>query len=349
MGNFAQNQRDAGKMYLTERRIADMKPNARKNQKLIKEFPFLKKIVATKLEPYDGEGKASLQDLTIQVQKADGDLLYRTANNIGLGENSWSSHLKGPRKAQVGRRGEYIFAVDKDGKILKQMGWPRNREEARGKKPRYAYMVLWMTEDGNMLSGSLHDEVEYLVWVLVNAWHKPSGNMDNLFGEFCDRTMHVVVYGKPECGFGKLQSSANVYENLYLSSDVLISAVFDKDTDITSIGGRLDELCTWFQNDVYFNGMQEVFRKGEYRGASGRFGSTEVLVAEMCGYERVMLQNECCWITFQLRPGENSMYVLGEGGTLPQLRALTTSVIQMWKETPECHKNFQSNKNVSVM
>lgn len=147
-----------------------MKPNARKNQKLIKEFPFLREVIATRLEPYDGEGQASLQDLTIQVQKADGDLLYRTANNIGLGDNGFSSFWKGPRKDQNGRRGEYIFAIGKDGKIVKQMGWPRNREETRGKKPRYAYAVLWaVEEDGDILSGSLHDEVEYLVWVSVNA------------------------------------------------------------------------------------------------------------------------------------------------------------------------------------
>jgi len=330
-----------------------MRVDAQKNQKLLDQFKFLRRILVLPLEPYAGEFADQkgliIDDLTITVEKADGDLMFRQGGNIGLGEISYFFGTKGDRKDQIGKQGEYLFAVDAADRIIRRVDWPRNREEARGKHPIYGYHALWGKDLGNRhLTDCLYDKVKFLVWVTVSTWHESTKNADQPFGKVCTRLMQITVYGQPEEGFAILKENSSVYGNLYLSNDVLIGGSLNKDRDIITINGHLGELCHSFQEDVYFNGMKKILDKGKYRGASGQFGPASVLAAEMCGYDRVMLQDNTCWVTYQLRPGGRNMYVLGCGGTLPQLRRLTRSVIEAWRN-PENHKKFQPDKEVSVI
>lgn len=334
-----------------------MRPNASKNQDLIKQYPFVAEILSARMEPYDGDGGTKVDELTIKVEKADGDLMFRRADNVGLGDSSCIFQFKGNRKDQVMRRGEYFFAIDGKGKIVNRVDWPRNDEERKTTGEVYGWSALWsgrstFPNGDPCYTDPIWSKVKYLAWVTVEAWHTDTKNDDvpgGRFGEFRDRSVHVTVYGAPECGFEKLQEQSCFAENLYLDSKVLMRAMFDNNRDIMIIGGRLDELCRLFQDEVYFNGMKEVLDKGEYRGASGQFGAVKVLCAEMCGYDRVMLEDSVCWISLQLRPGANMMYVLGMGGTLPQLRNLVKSVVKMWNDKIESRSNFKPDKQVSVM
>ena len=331
-----------------------MNIDSRKNVKLLNQYPFANEILKIPLEPAHGNGGVGLDDLTISVQKADGDLLFRKADNIGLGDNGHTFFFEGPRKGQVGKRGEYIFAVDANGKIINRVSWPCNREEQRGQPPLYAWTVLWTGRanfggDRDLLTVPIWNKAEYLVWVTVKAWYKGTKDMNRPFGKFVDRSMDIIIYGKPSQGFHKLQEEANVYENLYLDSNTLSQGVFDKDYDIISIGGQLGELCRLFQDDVYFNGMKEVLDKGDTREASCQLGPVKVLVAEMCGYDRVQLEDGSSWILFQLRPGAKNMYVLGVGGTLPQIRRLAKAAVKIWNEKPEIRAAFKPDGNVSVL
>lgn len=43
------------------------------------------------------------------------------------------------------------------------------------------------------------------------------------------------------------------------------------------------------------------------------------------------------------------MYVLGQQGTLPQIRNLVRTVVRMWREKPEQRAAFKPDKKVSVM
>jgi len=192
------------------------------------------------------------------------------------------------------------------------------------------------------------------LWVTVEAWHTDTRNDDmpgSRFGEFRDRSVHITVYGKPDEGFEKLQEQSSVYTNLSLDSQLMMHGVIRKDYDIVSIGGMLYEMCITFQDEVYFNGMKEILDSGKHRGASGQFGTVEVLAAEMCGYDRVMLgdKDNSSFITFQLRPNSKYMYVLGQRGTLPEIRNLVRTVVRMWKEQPELRTAFKPDKDVSAM
>jgi hypothetical protein len=324
-----------------------MKPSARKNMKLMKQYPFVKNIMAMTLEPLALTAHYwQVDDLTIRVQKADGELLYRTGNNTGLGDSRCLFRTNGLR--QAGKCGEYLFAMDSGGGIINRVCWPRNTEEKRGQSPVYGFFALWGTRKNGMLSNPLWDKVEYLVWVSVYTWHDHSGDFDDPWGEFRNRTMSITIYSKPKCGFQELHEKANIYDHLYLTSQQLVEGAIRQNFDLITINGRLEELCTQFQDEVFFDGMKTVLYKGLVRGASGTFGSLKVLAAEMCGYDRVMLEDSSSWVSFQLRPGSERMCVLGCGGTLPQLRRLIRAAIEFWRN-PENRTEFKADKEVSVL
>lgn len=326
-----------------------MRPNARKNSDLIAQYHFIYEILHQyRLEPF-GRDAFGVDDLTIKVEKADGDLLYRVGDNVGLENNGCLLGTKGSHDSLVGKQGEYLFAVDGDYQIINRVVWPRGRDAARGKPTIYGLHALWSVNLGDgMLSGYIGEKTKFLVWVTVQAWHQGTGNIENPFGKFCSRSVHVTVYGEPDEGFEKLREHSSVYENLFLNSSTLMRGVLDKDFDIITMGGQLAELCQFFQDEVYFNGMKDILDQGKFRGASGQFGAVNVMVAEMCGYDRVMLQDNRCWVSFQLRPEAKTMYVLGCGGTLPQIRCLTRSAIETWR-SQDNRAGFKSDKNVSVM
>ncbi len=250
------------------------------------------------------------------------------------------------------RRGEYLFAIDKHRRIINRVDWPRNMDEQRACGEVYGWSALWETKhsDGSY-SDPIYEKVRFLVWVTVQAWHKDTRDddaSDGRFGDFLERHLKVTIYDEPSEGFEKLQEESSIYENLRLDNQTFIRGTLDKNHDIVTLNGHLGELCRLFQDDVYFNGMKNILDNSKFRGASGEFGSVKVLVAEMCGYDRVMLEDAMSYITFQLRPEAKMMYVLGMDGTLPQLRYLVKTVVKFWSK-PELREAFKPDKNVSVM
>lgn len=364
-----------------------MKQNSRKNQRLIKQYPFVMDILDRPMLPIgswvnknEQEAK-KIDDLTICVQKADGNLMYRRADNVAIGNDySYILRLDGSRKDLVGRRGEYLFAVDGQGKIINRVDWPSNDAERRATGEVYGKSVFCKRISGfteekieqfeaeavlmsieelskrlEMWEGidvSILAKVQYLVWVTIEAWHWDTHNdsrPEGRLGDFHDRSAHITIYKEPDGGFEKLLAEANVFDHLYLDTRTVIDGVCVNNPDIIKMNDALAELCVKFQNEVYFAGMKDVRDKGKYRGASGQFNSVKVLCTKMCGYDRVMLEDAVSYITFQLRPGERSMYVLGLQGTLPQVRNLVNTVTQIWNDKPELRFVFKSDENVSVM
>jgi hypothetical protein len=335
-----------------------MRPDHRQNQKLIKQFPFLRAIIASPMEPFGYPAETHINhitDLMIKVQRADGDLMYRQASNIGLGDCSFYFSVGGKRSGQVSRQAEYLFGIDSDLEIRTRVTWPRNSNEGGNQHPIYGYHALWATRDSKgWMTNLVASQIKYLVWVSIQTWHQDTKNDDfetpgARFGQFLERNVDITVYVAPKEGFEKLEENSCVEENLCLDRDAFIRAFIDKNERLIEIHGRLAELCTQFQDDVYFNGMRDIFNPDKNRGASGQFGSIEVLCAEMCGYERIMLQDSGSWISMQLRPESKSLYVLGMNGTLPRLRELIRNIIKAWNSSPETKNAFKVNNNVSVL
>ena len=155
-----------------------MNPNASKNRQLIKQYPFVSDILSTGMEPYANiiDEAKRVDDLTIRVEKADGDLMFRRANNVGLGDSSCIFQFNGNRKNQVMRQGEYLFAIDSKGKIINRVNWPRNDEEKRKTGEVYGWSALWAVRSTSPFgkpsyTNPIWDKVEQLVWVTVEVWH----------------------------------------------------------------------------------------------------------------------------------------------------------------------------------
>lgn len=336
-----------------------MNPNSTKNSKLIRQYPFLKTIICEEMEPYGHPFRTLVKDLTINVEKADGVLMYRRARNIGLGDSSCAFQFGGKREDQVMRRGEYIFAVNNNGEIINVMSFPRNDRERRLTLDEpYAWQVLYTFKEinasgtGYLCSDSIAGKTKCLVWVTVEAWYMDTKDDDapeGRFGKFVDRSLKITIYKKPTGGFSELHQRASVYEHLRLDSRLMSNGAADKDSDILCMNGMLYEMCITFQDEVYFNGMKEILDQSGVRGASGQFGPVKVLCAEMLDYNRVMLEDAVSYVTFQLRPDSKHMYVLAQDGTLPQIRNLVRTVVRMWKEDPESHAAFRPDRNVSVI
>ena len=325
-----------------------MNINHPKNEKLLKQYPFLRLAMvpgsAPEISGFLGATYDLPHSLTIKVQRADEELMLRVADNIGItGYPGFSGSTAPKRQYQVMRRAENIFAFDASGYLRSRLDWTPSDKQL------YARSVLWGDRTGKLWSDSLHGVVEYLVWTTDCAWHVRTDNDAEPFGELLEREMQMTVYKKPECGFMKLHEQANVYEHLYLSSRVLTNAVLDHDFHLNCISGHLGELCNLFQDEVYFNGMKAILDAGDCRGASGHIGGVEVLVGELCGYDRVQLTGPMAWVTFQLRPEAKLMYVLGMGGTLPRIRQIVKTVVKAWREDPAAREQFKSDKNVSVL
>lgn len=333
-----------------------MRPNSDKNRQLIRQYPFIAKILEIAFERSGSNDRSAprVDDLNVRVEKADGDLMYRQANNIGLGDHSFLFTTEPKRKGQVGRRVECILAVNKNGDVLDILYWPRNDEERRGKKEIYASAIFWATRylEGGWYSDPYWDMVDNLVWVTVEAWHDDARNDDlpeGRFGELRSRVLDLTIFTKPECGFRELETKSCFEKNLRLSSRRVLAGHLAGNVDIIRMSGMLDEMCLQFGEEVFFAGMKDVLDQGPSRGASGQFGSAKVLAAELCGYDRVMIEDAVSSVTFQRRPDSDGLYVLGMDGTLPQLRSLVRGVIRGWQNDPVARASFRPDGNVRVL
>jgi hypothetical protein len=202
------------------------------------------------------------------------------------------------RKDQVMRMGEYIFAIDDRNAIINRLDWPLNDQQATRRYPVYAKNVFWAktSPGGNILSDPIWNKVAYLVWVTVEAWHKDTkvdGEPESRFGECLERNIRITVYGKPDCGFEELYEKSSIWSNLRLNQRVTTRSIIDKDVDLLQILGCQWELCKFFQEEVWDKGMKQAYDQFKTRGASGQFGSTEVLVAEAVAGSRLVQGRTC--------------------------------------------------------
>ena len=109
-----------------------MLPTAEKNRKLIRQYPF----VATVLETVPMN---TTHELSIKVEVADGDLMFRRPDNVGIDrlnafDDSFLFELTGPRKGWIGRKTENMFIVRKSGDVTR-FNW-NNPSDARDDRPR---------------------------------------------------------------------------------------------------------------------------------------------------------------------------------------------------------------------
>lgn len=312
--------------------------------KLIRKYPFVSDILATSMEPYGTQEGADINDVIINVEQANGDLMFRYAKNIGLEDSVFAYSRDVYRKDQVMQRGEYLFAVNNKNKIVNRANWPRSSEECRLKICGCSTQWSTINDDGFGSDPVCDDdELKYLVWVTVDVWHMKSDGVSwEVFGEFRDRKIRITIYNEPNEGFETLQEESSVYSNLLLNNQLMMRGIIDKNRDIMCIQGMIYEMCITFKNYVYFNGMKDMIDSDRFCCMSGYFDSVKMLYDNSRVNNRIILEDTVSNINFQPCSESTLSLVSGQQGTLPQIRNLITTVVNLWNEKPELRsKSFR--------
>lgn len=365
-----------------------MNPNSDKNRKLMKQYPFIEKILKRNMAPFGAhddvyermtlnpsglpkddyfegtihreidEQKAHLDDLTIKVEVADGELLFRRPRNTGVSidtimgreeDHSWTFAFEGKHKSHVGRVGEHLFIVYKSGDI-KRHCWRdiHSKPHDLATYPRYAF---WTRTGHTWYTKPKWDEVEYLVWVTVQAWYNenPSDGESSRFGDLVERSAHVTIYREPKQGFQKLDDDSSETDFLRLDMRTLTTAYANDDRNLLIVSGRVDELCQLFMDDVWNNGLLDAFNGIDGRGMSGKLGDADVRVYYIAGRNVVTLEDQISQITFKGDSSDNYLGTHSMDGTLPQLRNLVKTVVRQWDEGPAKRELIRPDENVGIL
>lgn len=329
-----------------------MKPDGRKNRALRQQYPFVDKLLSEKyvLEPYGAPEQNRVDDLSITVQRADGDLLFRRADNIGLGDHAFLAEVTRRRRNQLGRRGEAIFAIGDHGQILNQLRWPRNPDDhpkvvADPKHGQFAREVFngghrrYVAETGSMpWVDSYLEETHCLVWVTVETWHLKTGKHDqpgDQFGELQERTMAITIYLAPREGFLALATRARLEDHLQLNTRVLCTAALNKNMEEWRLGGNLDELVFWFAELAYLRGIRQ-FLNTHLWGTTLHCGPVRLLAKQGNNNHRMILLCGGDWLHLKrdLTNPDHDLRVLDFKGTIPRLRAMVLQAANTMASNP---------------
>lgn len=321
-----------------------MKPDSKNNKKFLKQFPFLNWLLRQELAPLAGKGGVQVDDLTIKVEKADGDLLFRETQDRGcLGDKTISECNGGARKGQVIKRGEHLFAFSEDGEPLNTLA--HNENVSSENLPIYAEQIFWRNIQGDMRSQPIFKDVKYLVWVTVVAYYKDSGDANDPYGEFVDRTLEATIYKEPKEGFLKLERDSRLEDHLLLSNGVFMDDALRKNRQLDGVKAHLQELADIFYEFVYCRGMEEILEEVNFKGSSGEFGGVSVKAGWGLGRVGIGLSNSEIELEFQIVDETKVMYMGYVYGRLPAIRQLVMNVVLTWSDE-EARESFGPDKSV---
>lgn len=307
-----------------------------------KQFPFLETVLDLPMDPQGGNEGTQIDELTIKVERADGDLLFRTAQNYGtLGERGVLISVEGPHKGTVSKQGEHLFAFSKDGELINTLAQKRTDFGS----PIYAEQIFWTLIQDNWRTGPLFGDIAKLVWVTVNAYYEDTGNSDDRFGKFLERTVSVTIYQPPEEGFLKLEQDSRIEDHLLVTNNVLMQAALHPDKQIAAISARFCELAELFYHSVYTKGMEDALEKAEWKGCSGTFGDVSVKAVWGLHMVGVELSSPNADVEFRISDGSKVMFAGSVYGKLSEIRQLVIDVIIGW-QNEEAREAFGPDTSV---
>jgi hypothetical protein len=309
-----------------------MKIDSRKNMKLMRQYPFVVDII-------EQIGKSSITNLIIKVQKADADLMYRQPCNSG---SIIDEVLTGSDR--ILKREEFLLAIGDDGLVINRVDWPKSEDEKHKNMNLFGCAVLYVKGDADQGNDVKYigDAIKYLVWVTVDGRYmktNPSETLQSGIGKLIDCAVAVIIYKKPAQGFADLETHSRRTDNLIITGDTLTYGVIKNDYEMIKIGGRLDELCQTFCEDVFVNGMYAQVVDSDCF-FSGRFGSVEAIYYQ----SQIKLRDSQSWITFQIA-SEDHLYIYDMHGRFPELRNLIRSVVRVWQNS-ENRANFKLDVSI---
>ena len=307
-------------------------------------YPFLSTIFGMDLEPLGIIQPDIIDRLQVFEDTADGGLMFRQANNLGLGDNRffYTFRKTGPRR-QITRQGEYVFVAD-EVRILYGKKWPRNEEERRKRGEYYARDAL-LGSDGSAETATLMDKARYLVWVTAAVVHLDTRNdeaPESRFGKLMRRMLDITVYRAPREGWRRLYEESTPEDFLNLNERVCTRAILDGDREVLRLEEGIEELRKDFYEKVFQKGLGEILR-AEGAAMAGSFGSLRMSYEAKGGFGKLLLEDAGSWIVFGVSRRQRCFTVISHWGRLSQLRSLVRGMIVAWNESPGAKLLFRKN------
>jgi len=216
---------------------------------------------------------------SITVQRADASLMYRRADNVGIGNhNGWIG--RSDRADARGTRYEIAAAVGRSGTLLRILDW---RDYARGNHQPFTKVLLLKPES-----------VGAIVWLTLERWYEtPSEEKDRAgvrFGKFLDAEARYTVYREPHEGWTPLKESASVAHNVELTSRALLEGVVRQDAAYQEASERLQAAGRKLYERVIAGPLNAHIGKATARGMSATFGEVQIMTYCLAGRFMVTLE-----------------------------------------------------------
>lgn len=330
-----------------------MPTSTRQRNRLYDQYPFLREI--SNLAGGVGEQFLGKENLTITVQRADPDFMFRQPRDVtGMGQH----YLMDPKNEQLhGVRQEYCYPVNVGGQVGKR--YPRSD------RPTYVRDLfsrdIFDWADGAFADGAFSGEnpatvIDKIVWVTRTTWFRQDADHEYMIGgdgTFDHLDIELTVYQEPEIGWERLFVTADPQVNVRLSGGSLLRSLGSEfDGFQTVIHDRLYRLARQFELDVYRDELNEIVARSTKKGMSGQFGEVKVSTYVIMGRILIQLERGGSLVTFQgLDEKHNpSLSFTNIDGTLPSAIAMTECAIAFWKDaTSEVRRaTHVDNENVGM-
>lgn len=263
---------------------------SKKNQALLKQYPFLQEILTQTTASFDDVETT----LNIVVERGDANLLYRAANNH-WGENS---SITSPHNREFqGKRLECYYPVDTDGQLGSRRHWDERRQVhgTRFVKDVFEHSIRdWQDTD---LGENPYEVVDCIAWVTLvhlyseEGYHSGTQRPDK-------REVWITLYREPKQGWKRLVAYSDVFANVRLSGSYFLDGLSINDRLYELLSNRAVNMAMQFEIEVVDQGLSAFIYASDRKGMSGVFGTVEVRSYVTAG--RVMITLERNDVSFTL-------------------------------------------------
>ena len=302
---------------------------------MMEEMPYLERIRfwATHV----GEEIAALEQVSIRVQRADPNLMFRVAKNVDP-----PNFLREPSDPELtGSRTEYFYPINTDGVPGERREWSLNQVFTWGQFVRdifRSHITDWCSGPKfyDLLGEDPFEVVGSIVWVSSTIWHRrlkdhnlmPIGEAEPVRAE-----IDITVYKAPKQGWRSLYLKADPLVNVTLSGHNLWPNQPRPDSFRLVALDLLDRLAIKFDAEVMREGLWKMIVGTKC--VSGMIGDVRVTASYMIGQYSISLESGDSQVSFV---GIEHLHQVGfEGiqGTLPSVFRMVDKVCARWPEMSE--------------
>ena len=299
---------------------------------MMEEMPYLRKIRfwATHV----GEEIAALEQVSIRVERADPNLMFRVAKNVD--PPVFLREVTDPEL--TGSRKEYFYPVNTDGVPGERHEWSLTTGFTWGQFVRdifRSHITDWCSDPSfdDLLGEDPFEVVGSIVWVSSTIWHRtrkdhnlmPIGEVEPI-----RVNIDITVYRAPKQGWRSLYLKADPLVNVTLTGHSLWPNHRRTDSFRSVALDLLDRLAIKFDAEVMREGLWKII--GGKTSISGVIGDVRVTATYMITQYSISLESGDSQVSFV---GFRQLHHVGFEniqGTLSSVGQMVDKVCAKWSD-----------------